>query len=589
MRYEIRRNSLSFVEEAGPEGSGRGAAFVLALALSVFLGGSYVWAAPDIPITSADEPAAEVGGDEAVEEAASEASEEAEEIEWLVDDQGREYHVFEVEKGVEGRDWMWIDENRVQLRYGLQFDVVEHDDFVFFLKRIKPVRYADIPRKAKAKGPTESQLVEAAKTYDSGVEDVDRLLLKPFDRGLPRRGQWRDGFDVADMNGDGHPDIVFGPARKSSPWPNIFLGDGTGQWRVWREAKFPRFPYDYGDAAVADFNNDGHQDLALGMHLKGIMVLVGDGAGKFEAWSNGIGLEIPGEGGDATTFSSKALEVVDWNGDGHTDLLALGEGPKGLRLAVEGRGELTTANGPIFFLNNGDGTWRPIGKPSRVFGDSLALGDFDDDGRNDFVTASNAIGLTGLVNLARGAENWQTVSLTAARPKAFVRAVTSGHLNGDKVEDLVVGYVNREHGLWRSGVDVLYTEPGPGWFRRALFAKETRYGIYSVATGDLDGNGQTDIALGTGYGEIEIFLAHEGFYVHEVSPEVPAAVPGCRNFALGMADLNGDGRDELIAGFAGEQSGLPGLMSDPGCKGEGSLRVWSPEPVTEASPVASAP
>ena len=46
-------------------------------------------------------------------------------------------------------------------------------------------------------------------------------------------------------------------------------------------------------------------DLAFGIHLKGLLVLVGDGQGRFRAWTRGIGLEIPGQGGDASTFSSR--------------------------------------------------------------------------------------------------------------------------------------------------------------------------------------------------------------------------------------------------------------------------------------------
>jgi len=56
---------------------------------------------------------------------------------------------------------------------------------------------------------------------------------------------------VADMNGDGHLDIVHGPARKQSGPPVIFLGDGQGSWTQWKEARFPSLAYDYGDVEVA--------------------------------------------------------------------------------------------------------------------------------------------------------------------------------------------------------------------------------------------------------------------------------------------------------------------------------------------------
>ena len=90
------------------------------------------------------------------------------------------------------------------------------------------------------------------------------------------------------------------------PWtrPNIFLGDGRGHWRRWSEARYPDLPYDYGDAAVADFNGDGHMDVAFGIHLRGMLALVGDGGGGFEPWSSGIAIDHPGRGGAASAYSS---------------------------------------------------------------------------------------------------------------------------------------------------------------------------------------------------------------------------------------------------------------------------------------------
>src|SRR4029453_9919415 len=111
----------------------------------------------------------------------------------------------------------------------------------------------------------------------------NRWRLEEFGRGLPQRGQWREGFAVVDFDGDGNLDIVHGPPRKGSPVPVVFLGDGHGNWRQQALKSSRPGGYDYGDVAVADFNRDGRLDVVLGIHLRGLVVLVAGGAGPSEA------------------------------------------------------------------------------------------------------------------------------------------------------------------------------------------------------------------------------------------------------------------------------------------------------------------
>jgi hypothetical protein len=111
---------------------------------------------------------------------------------------------------------------------------------------------------------------------------LTRLRFTPFGQGLPPSGQWREGFAIAGMNGDGHP------------------------------------------------------DLALAVHLRGLIALLGDGMGGFRDSSQGRDFALGGK----SAFSSTALRLVDWNGDGRPDILALGERPElmGGRLVHSSRG-----------------------------------------------------------------------------------------------------------------------------------------------------------------------------------------------------------------------------------------------------------
>lgn len=529
---------------------------------------------------AADQKADAMEADEKTVGETDVAGDDGPEVDWLTDDFGR-YQVLQVPKGTEGRHYVWIGEDRVQLHHGLRYQVAKHDATHFWIKVYEPSHKLEVPKVVvETEADRAAKLaVETAYTTDAG--EVDRLSFVAFDAGLPRTGQWRNGFDVADMNADGHLDIVFGPARKSTPRPNIFLGNGEGRWATWR-VRYPNFPYDYGAATVADFNNDGHLDIAYGMHLRGLLVLVGNSAGKFEPWSDGIGLEVPGQGGGGTTFSSTALAPVDWDSDGDMDLLALGEGPKGVRVIMEEGGSLQVANGPIIFVNHGDGTWNPHGKASRVFGSSVAVGDFNGDGRVDFATSNNSHN-HNLLNLGGEGLDWQTERLTILRPDTFAYSVASSDLNGDQQDDLAVGYLSNEGDVWRSGVDILFSGENGNWGRKALYAVEGRFGVFAVDTGDLDGDGKTDVGVVNGRGEVKLFLGNgDGSFDEEKGPrrEFTAPIEGCKGYGLRLVDLNKDGLDEVIVALSGEGTGLPGILDKPGCPGGGSIRAWSPRLTT---------
>jgi hypothetical protein len=506
--------------------------------------------------------------------------------EWpLVDEKtGLPYRIEKLPKR-EGA-YRWIDDDHVQMPLGVQFEVVEHDEEWLYVKYLKP--QIDLPVRRKKVGPTPEELEKAAAAYRFELAAADRLRFEEFGHGLPRHGQWRNGFDVADMNGDGHLDVVFGPARKGRAQPNVFLGDSRGNWRLW-EATYPPLPYDYGDVEAADFNGDGHMDLAFGIHLRGMLVLVSDGGSGFLPWSEGIALGHPGQGGDDSAFSSRAIASIDWNRDGRLDLIALGEGPKG---TSRRRGAPTqivdTSRDYLVYLNQGDGTWaarRPLEATGMVrpnFGDGFVIADFDGDQRLDLVSVSRQMGNNQI--LRRGAEGGALTveAMAEVRPKGLVTAVAVADLDGDGHGDLVLAYTNRELNVWRSGIDVLYGAPELAWKRRPLFNEETRRGITALAVGELDGDGHRDLAALTGDGEVRLFLGDgHGFFVRETE-ELTATEAGCEGFGLRLVDLDADGRDEMIASFAGEPTGFPGIpgLSAPGCSGQGSLRAWKPRPAS---------
>ena len=507
------------------------------------------------------------------------------EYEWIMDpERGRRYRVEEIPK-IENA-FKRVKENEVRFPGGATFQIVAEDEDGFHVKVYEKIDPSDLPPAVvPPKGPSEEEIKAVKATYQTDWETVDRFSLEPFDKGLPRSGQWRNGFDVADMNKDGHADIVFGAPRKTRPYPHVFLGDGEGNWTPWK-AEYAQAPYDYGDVAVGDLDGDGHLDMVFGFHLRGLFVARGNGEGRFESWTKGVALDIPGRGGDATSFSSRAVEVFDWNQDGKLDIVALGEGPKGLKTRPDKRGNnnlINTSRGFLVYLNNGDGTWTPAPqeKPTTRrpnFGDDFAIADFDKDGLWDLVTTTRQLGVKTI--LAEVDEDKSSITyrnVPAIRARGFVDSVETGDMNGDGHEDIVLSYRSHELEQWRAGIDILYNQGNGEFESEALFVVEGQTGLNSIGLGNLNGDDRPDVVFSNESGALFVFMSEgEKGYVMEASEELDQKSEGCRGFDVTLIDVDGEEGDEVVVAFAGESTGYPGFatLSKPGCKREGSLRVW---------------
>jgi len=493
---------------------------------------------------------------------------------WLKDKDGRQYFLEKLEK--EG-PFLRLNDHQIRTRWGITVHIVKEDDKFFYYKVYKSTGSFNTARPK----PTQEEVEKMVASYAVSIPETHRLSFTSFGQGLPTSGQWRNGFDIADMNGDGHLDIVHGPARKSMGNPVIFLGDGKGHWRRWSEATYPNLPYDYGDAAVADFNGDGKPDIALAMHLRGFVVLLGDGKGGFTNWSKGLDLHVAGTGNDDAGFSSKALAAIDWNHDGKPDILAVGEGPRlNLTSRTSARPDVKTESyGVVVYLNQGNGTWvrKDQGTGGHEnFGDDLTVGDFNGDHRKDFAAATNTQGRRALVNFGRQDGGWDTTEIDAIRPGSYIRSVNAADLNGDGLDDLAVGYLSFEQGTWRSGLDVLFAHADGTWTRLPLAVEEGRSEVSAIAHGDLDGDGKTDLVALTGDGETWIFYGDgKGGFVRETSSGIPGFAGGCRGYHVRLADLDGDGKDEIVTEFAGESS--PMFAPDL-CTSGGGMQAWHAAP-----------
>ncbi|REK06910.1 MAG: VCBS repeat-containing protein [Acidobacteria bacterium] len=486
---------------------------------------------------------------------------------------------------VEG-SYRWLDEarTRVRLPHGMVARVESFDDERIWIRVYESRRIDPPPRQAPGPGDDSGQSPEPLEFLRAGRE-TDRVRLVPADAGLPQSGLWREGVAIADFDGDGLLDLALPPPRKAvRPQPSIHRQRPAGGWEPWPAARFPPIRYDYGDVAAADLDGDGALDLALGMHVLGVRMLLGDGSGAFR-----LAAFPPG-----AAVASKALLVTDWDGDTAPDLVTLGEGmalpdptagPPAPRTSTA-----ALRRGVHVWLRDAEapGGWRRLpfaegAEPRHEFGGGLVALDYDGDGHTDLAFASHRPSGRGILVRGGGAPRGERLDVLPRR--AFTSAVAAADFDRDGRDELLVGLRvrdPREPEQTLTALDLYaFTPAAPGgegsWRRRSLDSRPGQSGIWSIATADFDGDGALDIAFGTGDGEIALLLADaEGGFVAEASTELTDSSPGCTVRDLRVAFLR-PGELHLVALLSGERGqGPTGTAS--GCASGGRVAVWRIEP-----------
>jgi hypothetical protein len=375
-----------------------------------------------------------------------------------------------------------------------------------------------------------------------------KFTATPYPSGLPERGQWRDGFDLADMNGDGMPDLVHGPPRKGKPVPAIFLGDGRGNFTWWEKAHFPPLPFDYGDAKTGDFNGDGRTDIALSSHLRGLVTLIAEPGGVYAPWGEGLVLDIPERHVEAPLFASRNIAVVDWDGDGKPDLVALNEGPTRYATGLP-------AQALGLWLNR-YGHWDRAqpDNPLQSFGDSLAIGDIDGDGHPDALIGTQVAG-SRLVLQIGDAKGFHSRELRSLPLDAAVTAVALRDVDGDGRAEALAATRAVDAGRFCLSLQAVTFDEKANESALALWSDTGRDPIAAIATGDIDRDGHIDVVAVRQGGQMLFFAGRKRGWSRDLVVAPSDALADCAAYDAKLADLDGDGTPELIVSYAGDDIG----------------------------------
>ena len=359
-----------------------------------------------------------------------------------------------------------------------------------------------------------------------GTHNMVSVLLGKGDGTFQARadygtGPGPDNVVAADLNGDGHLDLVVADSLLKGPGQtqtvSVLLGRGDGTFSEAHKdypAGTPGTGVFTGVVFLGDFNGDGKPDLGdlvtdSDTDIVHAVIFLSKGDGTFQApKSTTLG-----------TFGGNSIYgplTGDFNNDGNLDLA----------LAVP---LSSSASQLLVFLGKGDGTFQtPISTSlPQIAAGGLAVGDFNGDGKLDvaYTNGSNQVAvLLGRGNGSFGAEQ----DFATGTPSY---SLIAADLNGDGKLDLVVGLVSFGAG---PSLSILLGH-GDGTF--PTHADIGQGNAFALAVGDINGDGKPDLVLpglvmlGNGDGTFQ------------------TAQPYDSDLSIGqivVADMNGDGKMDIV-------------------------------------------
>ncbi|WP_114836289.1 VCBS repeat-containing protein (plasmid) [Agrobacterium tumefaciens] len=355
---------------------------------------------------------------------------------------------------------------------------------------------------------------------------------------------------MADVDSDGDLDVIVAVEMDAS---RLYLNDGKGKLTL-KSDVFGGGIHDNEHVRVTDFNGDGKADVIFVAEEDGEHQLYfGDGKGNFTNATN----RLPGKS------QGNALAIGDVNGDGLTDIV-VGNSAESRRGAETSDPRdflwLSDAERLGYFIDASE-THLPSDKEDAQ---GIALADLDGDGDLDMVVANQTPPNRLLLNDGTGHFTDATDYMERTTPLES-REVHIFDANADGKQDILFFNLTSNNQGWDKDPQtrlLINDESGRFVDNTNTHLPKHKFSSWGGTVTDFNGDGKPDLLVSAidvpGFKALQVKAWQNdgtGKFTDVTADVVPKETVG-RSWSMATGDLDGDGRADIFIGGWGTQARL---------------------------------